>query len=173
MSTHQARPAVAGDAREFGPARRCPPCTSSRQDRDSVCGLAAQPNILLRADRGLVMVWALRLAHALGYAMRVAGNPAAALYAYIAPARVTIGAMLLSGALAGGLGLNELLGSQHRILIDFPGGAGWVFVGIAVALMAATIRPASCSWPCSSARSLPRRRSSPSTCRRSTATWSW
>ena len=41
--------------------------------------------------------------------------------------------MLLSGALAGCLGLNELLGSQHRILIDFPSGAG--FVGIAVALM--------------------------------------
>ena len=41
--------------------------------------------------------------------------------------------MLFSGALAGGLGLNELMGSQHRILIDFPGGAG--FVGIAVALM--------------------------------------
>jgi simple sugar transport system permease protein len=41
--------------------------------------------------------------------------------------------MLLSGALAGGLGLNELMGSQHRILMDFPSGAG--FVGIAVALM--------------------------------------
>jgi simple sugar transport system permease protein len=31
------------------------------------------------------------------------------------------------------LGLNELMGSQHRILMDFPSGAG--FVGIAVALM--------------------------------------
>jgi simple sugar transport system permease protein len=41
--------------------------------------------------------------------------------------------MLLSGALAGGLGLNELMGAQHRILLDFPAGAG--FVGIAVALM--------------------------------------
>ena len=41
--------------------------------------------------------------------------------------------MLISGALAGCLGLNELMGSQHRILIDFPSGAG--FVGIAVALM--------------------------------------
>jgi hypothetical protein len=30
-------------------------------------------------------------------------------------------------------GLNELMGSQHRILMDFPSGAG--FVGIAVALM--------------------------------------
>jgi ABC-type uncharacterized transport system permease subunit len=69
-----------------------------------------------------------------GYALRVAGeNASAAVYAGIAPPRVIIGAMLLSGALAGCLGLNELLGSQHRILIDFPGGAG--FVGIAVALM--------------------------------------
>jgi simple sugar transport system permease protein len=41
--------------------------------------------------------------------------------------------MLLSGALAGSLGLNELMGAQHRLLLDFPGGAG--FVGIAVALM--------------------------------------
>jgi general nucleoside transport system permease protein len=77
-----------------------------------------------------VFIWRTRW----GYAVRVAGeNAAAAVYAGIAPGRITIGAMLLSGALAGGLGLNELMGSQHRILIDFPGGAG--FVGIAVALM--------------------------------------
>lgn len=77
-----------------------------------------------------VFVWRTRW----GFALRVAGeNPAAAVYAGIRPSRVTIGAMLLSGALAGCLGLNELMGAQHRILIDFPGGAG--FVGIAVALM--------------------------------------
>src|SRR4051812_45578998 len=69
-----------------------------------------------------------------GYATRVSGeNADAAVYAGIAPSRIIIGSMLLSGALAGSLGLNELLGSQHRILIDFPGGAG--IVGIAVALM--------------------------------------
>ena len=69
-----------------------------------------------------------------GYALRVVGeNPAAAVYAGIQPPRVIIGTMLLSGALAGCVGLNELMGSQHRIVIDFPGGAG--FVGIAVALM--------------------------------------
>src|SRR5207248_1658283 len=68
------------------------------------------------------------------YAIRVAGeNAVAAVYAGIAPSRIVVGSMLLSGALAGCLGLNELLGSQHRILIDFPAGAG--FVGIAVALM--------------------------------------
>ncbi len=82
----------------------------------------------------LVWVWVFIWRTRWGYALRVAGgNAAAAVYAGIAPPRVILGAMLLSGALAGCLGLNELLGSQHRILIDFPGGAG--FVGIAVALM--------------------------------------
>ncbi len=77
-----------------------------------------------------IFVWRTRW----GFAWRVAGaNPAAAVYAGIRPDRVTLGAMLLSGALAGLLGLNELMGAQHRILLDFPGGAG--FVGIAVALM--------------------------------------
>ena len=77
-----------------------------------------------------VLIWHTRC----GYALRVVGeSPAAAVYAGIKPANITLGAMLLSGALAGGLGLNELMGSQHRILMDFPGGAG--FVGIAVALM--------------------------------------
>ena len=85
---------------------------------------------LLAAALVWVLVWRTRW----GYALRVTGqNPSAAVYAGITPSRVVIQAMLLSGALAGCLGLNELLGSQHRILIDFPGGAG--FVGIAVALM--------------------------------------
>ena len=80
------------------------------------------------------LVWLLVWRTRWGYALRVAGqSPAAAVYAGILPPRVTIGALLLSGALAGSLGLNELMGSQHRILLDFPGGAG--FVGIAVALM--------------------------------------
>ena len=85
---------------------------------------------LLAAALVWVLVWRTRW----GYALRVAGqNQSAAVYAGISPSRIIIQAMLLSGALAGCLGLNELLGSQHRILIDFPSGAG--FVGIAVALM--------------------------------------
>ncbi len=81
-----------------------------------------------------VLVWLFLWRTRWGYALRVAGqNPTAALYAGISPSGMTMLAMVLSGALAGGLGLNELMGSQHRILIDFPGGAG--FVGIAVALM--------------------------------------
>jgi simple sugar transport system permease protein len=42
-------------------------------------------------------------------------------------------AMLISGALAGGVGINEIMGIHHRLLLDFPAGFG--FVGIAVALM--------------------------------------
>ena len=81
-----------------------------------------------------VLVWVLVWRTRWGYALRVAGqNQAAAVYAGISPSRIVVQAMLLSGALAGCLGLNELLGAQHRILIDFPSGAG--FVGIAVALM--------------------------------------
>jgi general nucleoside transport system permease protein len=81
-----------------------------------------------------LLVWLLIWRTRWGFAVRVVGqSPAAAVYAGISPPRVILQAMLLSGALAGCLGLNELLGAQHRILIDFPGGAG--FVGIAVALM--------------------------------------
>jgi simple sugar transport system permease protein len=42
-------------------------------------------------------------------------------------------AMTLSGALAGMMSLNEVLGAQHRLTLGFTGGYG--FVGIAVALM--------------------------------------
>jgi general nucleoside transport system permease protein len=77
-----------------------------------------------------VFIWRTRW----GYTLRVVGlNPQAAVYAGISPEKTIMVAMLLSGALAGCLGVNELMGSQHRILLDFPGGAG--FVGIAVALM--------------------------------------
>jgi simple sugar transport system permease protein len=41
--------------------------------------------------------------------------------------------MMLSGALAGMMALNPVMGDQHRLQLDFVTGAG--FVGIAVALM--------------------------------------
>jgi simple sugar transport system permease protein len=88
----------------------------------------------LLALAAAALMWFLIWRTRWGFAVRVVGeNPAAAVYAGIRPPRVIVGAMLLSGALAGCLGVNELMGAQHRILIDFPGGAG--FVGIAVALM--------------------------------------
>jgi simple sugar transport system permease protein len=41
--------------------------------------------------------------------------------------------MTISGALAGFVALNTIMGAQHRLTLDFTGGVG--FVGIAVALM--------------------------------------
>jgi simple sugar transport system permease protein len=80
------------------------------------------------------VVWLLIHRSRLGYAMRVIGaNPEAGAYAGISPARITMIAMAISGALAGGLAVNEILGVQHRLVLDFTGGYG--FVGIAVALM--------------------------------------
>nr|WP_134497014.1 ABC transporter permease [Microvirga pakistanensis] len=80
------------------------------------------------------LIWLLIYRSRLGYAIRVVGsNPAAAVYAGISPARITVIAMVLSGALAGGLAVNELMGYQHRLLLEFTSGYG--FVGIAVALM--------------------------------------
>ena len=42
-------------------------------------------------------------------------------------------AMCLSGALAGFVGINEIMGVHHRLMLDFT--AGYGFAGIAVALM--------------------------------------
>jgi len=69
-----------------------------------------------------------------GYALRTMGhNPEAAVYAGTDLRRMTMLAMCLSGALAGFVGVNELMGVHHRIVLDFP--AGYGFAGIAVALM--------------------------------------
>ena len=69
-----------------------------------------------------------------GYALRTMGHsPTAALYAGISNSRMIILVMMISGALAGMVAVNEVLGVQARIVIDVT--AGYGFVGIAVALM--------------------------------------
>jgi simple sugar transport system permease protein len=69
-----------------------------------------------------------------GYELRVLGHSeTAAVYAGIPPGRTVIVAMTVSGALAGLMSLNEVTGVQHRLLLNFTGGAG--YVGIAVSLM--------------------------------------
>ncbi|MGI9415027.1 MAG: ABC transporter permease [Hyphomicrobiales bacterium] len=81
-----------------------------------------------------VLVWVLIWHTPLGYALRTIGtSPAAAVYAGMAPRRLVVIAMLISGALAGCMALNEIMGSQHRLILEFTSGYG--FVGIAVALM--------------------------------------
>jgi general nucleoside transport system permease protein len=81
-----------------------------------------------------VGVWAYLWRSRGGYELRATGlAPRAALYAGIRPDRIVIEAMLISGALAGFVGLNEILGYHRQLLLDFVAGAG--FTGIAVALM--------------------------------------
>lgn len=88
----------------------------------------------LLAIAASVFVWVFIWHTRWGYEIRTVGqNPSAAVYAGISPSRNMILAMLISGALAGGVGVNEIMGIHHRLLLDFPAGFG--FVGIAVALM--------------------------------------
>lgn len=77
-----------------------------------------------------VFIWRTRW----GFEIRASGkSPEAAVYGGISPSRSIIISMLLSGALAGLVGLNELMGVQHRLVVNFTNGYG--FVGIAIALM--------------------------------------
>ncbi|MCT7376121.1 ABC transporter permease [Chelativorans salis] len=80
------------------------------------------------------LVWVLIWRTRLGYEIRMRGHsPKAARYAGVSEVRVIIVTMLISGALAGMMALNPVMGDQNRLQIDFVTGAG--FVGIAVALM--------------------------------------
>jgi simple sugar transport system permease protein len=122
------------ETREFGPGAVMP----SIHDALGWLGIPFAPSPLnltfILALVACLLVWLFVWRTRWGYALRVFGqNPQAAVYAGISPGRAIMVSMLISGALAGCLGVNELMGSQHRILLDFPGGAG--FVGIAVALM--------------------------------------
>jgi simple sugar transport system permease protein len=82
----------------------------------------------------LIFVYVLLWHTKLGYALRTMGhNPSASLYAGISNSKLTMIVMTISGALAGMVAVNEVLGVQSRIVIDIT--AGYGFVGIAVALM--------------------------------------
>ncbi len=80
------------------------------------------------------VVWLLIWRTKLGYEIRTRGfSSKAARYAGIGETRIIIVTMMISGALAGMMALNPIMGDQHHMTLDFVAGAG--FVGIAVALM--------------------------------------
>jgi len=81
-----------------------------------------------------VLVWVLIWRTRFGYEMRTQGfSPKAAAYAGMPETKIIVVTMMISGALAGMMALNPVMGDQARLQLDFPEGAG--FVGIAVALM--------------------------------------
>ena len=81
-----------------------------------------------------VLVWFIIWRTRFGYAVRAMGfSPGAAEYAGIRTTRIIVLAMALSGALAGLMASNAVLGEPHKLVLNFTGGYG--FTGIAVALM--------------------------------------
>jgi len=122
------------ETREFGEAGRLPPV----HDLFAMAGIAMSRSPLnasiLLALLACVFVWAFLWHTRWGFELRAMGhNPQAALYAGVKPRRVVILAMCLSGALAGFVGINEIAGVHHRLILNFT--AGYGFGGIAVALM--------------------------------------
>ena len=80
------------------------------------------------------LVWALLWRTRLGYQIRAFGkSEPAARYAGINPVRITLITMLISGALAGLMAVNNVMGESERLVQNSAEGAG--FIGIAVALM--------------------------------------
>jgi simple sugar transport system permease protein len=107
-------------------------------DALAAIGITVAPSALnlsiLLALLCCVGVWAFLWHTPWGYALRTMGhNPDAATYAGGDLKKLTMMAMCLSGALAGLVGVNEIMGVQHRLILNFTGGVG--YVGIAVALM--------------------------------------
>ncbi len=77
-----------------------------------------------------LLVWRTRF----GYDLRASGtNPDAARVSGIDPNAMIVRTMLISGAIAGLVGLADMLGALNRYTLDFPVGYG--FTGIAVALV--------------------------------------
>jgi len=80
------------------------------------------------------VVWLLIWRTRFGYEIRTMGtNATAAVYAGIPYVKTVVLTMILSGGLAGMMALNPVMGDMGKLQVDFPAGAG--FVGIAVALM--------------------------------------
>lgn len=80
------------------------------------------------------LAWYILYRTNLGYEIRAVGmNAAAAEYAGINVRRTVVLAMVLSGAFAGLVATNEVMGFRHRFLDNFSSGLG--FMGIAVALL--------------------------------------
>jgi simple sugar transport system permease protein len=96
---------------------------------------AAPANIsLLIAVAACFLVWLLIWRTKLGFEIRAYGHSeTGALYAGISPFRITMIAMLISGALAGMMAINNVMGEAERLVLNATENAG--FIGIAVALM--------------------------------------
>jgi general nucleoside transport system permease protein len=122
------------ETREFAPSTWLPQLHDVARALGWEIGRSPVNLALLLALAAGALVWIYLWRTRWGYELRALGhNRTAAVYGRIPPVRTIIVAMSISGALAGLMSLNEVMGVQHRLLLNFTGGAG--YVGIAVALM--------------------------------------
>ncbi|MEP1765735.1 MAG: ABC transporter permease [Sulfitobacter sp.] len=96
---------------------------------------SAPANIsLLVAVGACVFLWFLIWRTRLGYEIRSFGqSESAAKYAGMPPYKIIMVTMMISGALAGMMAINNVMGEAERLVLNSVEGAG--FIGIAVALM--------------------------------------
>ena len=88
----------------------------------------------LVAIAACVVLWLLIWRTRLGYEIRAYGHSeSAAKYAGISPFKIIMITMIISGALAGMMAINNVMGEAERLVLNSTEGAG--FIGIAVALM--------------------------------------
>lgn len=81
-----------------------------------------------------LILWIVLYRTPLGFEIRVAGtNPAAGRFAGISIGRTTVLTFAIAGGLSGLVGVNEIMGYEHRLIQGFSPQYG--FTGIAVALL--------------------------------------
>ena len=120
---------------EFPPATHLPTLSEMAAAAGIAWGKSTPANVsFLIALAACLLVWLLIWRTPLGYEIRAFGkSERAARYAGISPVRITVIAMLVSGALAGMMAVNNVMGEAGRLVLNNVEGAG--FIGIAVALM--------------------------------------
>ncbi|MFC3529635.1 ABC transporter permease [Paracoccus mangrovi] len=137
MLVYVLRPQGSGDpaSASFPPATHLPKLYDMALAMGFEWGKNTPANIsLFIAIAACVLIWLLIWRTRLGYEIRAFGkSEPAALYAGISPVRITVLAMLISGALAGLMAINNVMGEAERLVLNAAEGAG--FIGIAVALM--------------------------------------
>lgn len=95
-------------------------------------GFALSPALLIAVVSVVALAWWLRRTVA-GYELRAVGaNATAALYAGVDPKKVTVRAMLVSGAVAGFAGAVQVLAYEGRFYSGFSPGYGFDALGVAL-----------------------------------------
>jgi general nucleoside transport system permease protein len=81
-----------------------------------------------------ILYWFMLSRTRFGFDLKATGlSESAAVVSGVSVRRMVLYAMLLSGGVAGLVGMPQLLGASHSFALDFPAGLG--FIGIAVALL--------------------------------------